>query len=137
MPIEKGGGAVDITFIAHAAGSLAAYQYFGVYTSGVSTNGLPYVTVCTQTSSATGRCIGVLQNDPAASAPAIVRVAGITKMATVAAVTAGALVGCSTSGTAFTVTSSAHYILGVALSTSASTSGELIDVLLQPGGSLC
>jgi hypothetical protein len=136
MPIEKSGGAVDLTFVAHAAGSLAAYQYFGVYSTGVCSNGLPYVTLCAQTSNATGRMLGVLQNDPIASAPAIVRVSGITKMATVTAITAGALVGCSTGGCAFTVTSSAHYIIGVALSTTASTSGELIDVLLQPGGSL-
>jgi hypothetical protein len=134
MPIEKSGFAWDETFAAHSSGSLAAYQYFAVYSTGVATNGLGYVALCITSTNGANRAIGVLQNDPAAGQAADVRLLGITKWATSATVSAGALVTCGTDGTALSATTTAHVVLGKALSASVSTSGELIDVLLFPMG---
>jgi hypothetical protein len=132
MSIEKSGWAWDETFVAHSSGTLAGYQYYFVYSTGAATNGLPYVALCVNATNGTNRPLGVLQNDPAAGQAAVVRIMGITKIATEAAVTAGAIVTCSTGGTALTSTTTGNSAMGKALSTSATTSGEIINLLLAP-----
>lgn len=124
----------DLGCVAHSSGSLAAYQYFAVYSTGIYANGQPYVALSITSTNGANRALGVLQNDPAAGEPAEVRLLGVTKWATEAAVTAGSLVTCSTAGTALTATTTAHIVMGKALSASATTSGEIIDVLLLPMG---
>lgn len=135
MALEKSGWAWDETFTAHSSGSLATSQYFCVYSTGTCTNSLGYVALCITSTNGTNRAIGVLQNNPAAGQPAEVRLRGVTKMATSAVVTAGAQVTCGTDGTALTASTTAHTVLGKALSASASTSGEIITVLFDPQGS--
>jgi hypothetical protein len=132
--IEKGGFAWDISMLAHSSGSLANNQYFFVYSTGTVTMGNGYVGVCLSSTDGSGRALGVLQNDPAASQAATVRLMGFTKIATEAAVTAPCLITCSTAGTAATASSTGNHVLGFALSSSATTSGEIIDALLIPGG---
>ena len=134
MAIEKSGWAFDLNFAAHSSGSLAAYQYFLVYSTGVATNSLPYVALCLNSTNGSGRAIGVMQNDPAAGQAAVVRVAGITKVATQATVSALDPICCSTAGTAETATTTGEFVIGMALSASATTSGEIIDALLWPSG---
>jgi len=133
MAIEASGFRWDETFVAHSSGSLAAYQYFAVYSTGTATNGLGYVALCVNATNNASRMLGVLQNDPAASQAAEVRLLGVTKWATEAAVTAGVLVTCSTAGTAVTASTTAQVVVGKALTAAVSTSGEIIDVLLMPG----
>lgn len=62
-----------------------------------------------------------------------IRIYGITKMVASAAIVYGAPIRNTTTGTAVTATTAGQRILGVALS-AAAAAGDVIDVLLTPGG---
>jgi hypothetical protein len=132
--IEASGFKFDLGCVAHSSGTLATAKYFAVYSTGIAADGQPYVALCLTSTNGNNRALGVLQNNPAASEAAEVRLIGITKWATEAVVAAGAQVTCSTAGCALTATTTAHTVMGRALSASATTSGEIIDVLLLPNG---
>jgi hypothetical protein len=133
MSILRSGWAWEESFVA-ATTVLQNKQFFAVYTTGAATNGLGYCTLAVSSTNGTNRAVGVLQDRPASGEPGKVMIRGITKWATEAAVSYGALVTCSTAGTALTITSTAEYTMGRALSASLTTSGEIISVLLDPNG---
>lgn len=81
---------------------------------------------------ATDISIGVLYNNPAAGAEAMVALGPIVKVQADAAVSAGAMVGTSADGQAVTKSAADDHVYGVAL-TAASNAGELITVLVQSG----
>lgn len=78
--------------------------------------------------------IGILQNKPGLNQAASVSVAGSSKAIAGAAIAAGALVASDVNGALVTALTT-NYILGVALS-AAGGAGEIISVLLRPGGKL-
>lgn len=130
-----GSGEFDVTFMA-ATTVLQDRQFFAVYSTGAATNALGYVTLAVSATQGANRAIGILQNEPSNGGAAQVRMIGLSKWATEAAVAYGALLACSTAGTAYTVTSSLEHIMGMALSASVSTSGEIITALLLPAGNI-
>lgn len=75
---------------------------------------------------AANTCIGVLDNDPASGTSARVAVAGVSKIYTSAAITAGALVSHTASGYALAATSGA-LVIGRALTTAANA-GDIITI---------
>jgi len=88
-----------------------------------------FVNICTATSvSSTGGPLGILQDAVTSGHSAAVRLLGISKVYSSAAIAVGAQITSSTAGTAVTATSGG-YILGTAL-TASTAAGELIDVLL-------
>ena len=78
--------------------------------------------------------IGVLQNKPNTAQAAAVTFAGSSKVVAGAAIAAGALIASDINGAAVAA-SAGNYIIGIALN-AAGGAGELISVLLRPGGKL-
>jgi len=112
----------DISF--KAAADLSAKQFYIVELSAANT-----VNVC---DAATDVPLGVLQNKPAAANRAArVRISGVTKVVASAAISAGALVGTTATGTAVTKSADADHVLGIALE-AASAASEQISVLIRP-----
>jgi hypothetical protein len=130
MAIESGGFKNDET--CKAGFDARLYQYCIVKSS----QGLvpPVIELCTGSSSGAAAAFGILQNNPNTSHAATVRMltGGISKLATVAAVTVGNLIACSTGGTGIVATTSTEYVFAKALTASASTSGIIINVMLFP-----
>lgn len=78
---------------------------------------------------------GILQDKPnAQGVNGIVANGGISKVVASAAITKGDMIGCAASGQARTATTS-DYIMGRALDT-ATAQGQIIRILLKPGGKL-
>ena len=78
--------------------------------------------------------IGILQNKPGINQASAVAIGGSSKAIAGAAVAAGALVASDVNG-AIVAALATNYIIGVALS-AAGGAGEIISVLLRPGGKL-
>lgn len=115
---------LTVTGIANA--DLSAGQYCFVTTNSSARVAL---------SAAAANADGILQDKPSAAGKScIVAVAGISKVVASAAITKGDLVGCAASGQARTAAAS-DYIHGRALET-ASAQGQIISILLKPGGKL-
>jgi hypothetical protein len=111
--------------ISLAAGAdLSAKQYTFVKLSG---------TGVISVAAATDIPVGVLQNAPASGKTAEVSVDGIVKLKASAAITAGALVGTTSTGLAVAVvagTDTTKYVLGQAI-TAAGASGDIITVAID------
>ncbi len=87
------------------------------------------VTAC---NGATDRVLGVCLQTVAASGDAApIRVLGVAKVVASAAISAGAVVGTTATGTAVTKSSAGDLVVGVALE-AAGAAGDIISVLLQP-----
>jgi hypothetical protein len=107
-----------------AGANLSALQYTFVKISGT---GVVAVAAATDTP------IGVLLNDPTSGETAEVAVSGIVKLKASAAITAGAAVGTTSTGTAVTVvpgTDTTKYLLGRAI-TAAGAAGDIITVAIN------
>jgi hypothetical protein len=130
--INETGNEAD--FSLYAASTMTSKQYYTIQTTAVAVNGLATAKLCTAgTTNGSNRVFGVLQNTPKLGESAKVRLWGITKAATVSAVSFGDMLTGSTSGAVATATTD-NYTIGQALSASASTSGELITMILFNGG---
>jgi hypothetical protein len=112
----------DMSQTAALAGPNGAGQYLFVKVSG-SKLAIP----CASNSDV---AIGVLQNDPLPGAPALIAFAGVSKIVSGAAVTAGAALMSDTSGRAITQTTT-NPICGIALETSAAAN-QIIEMLVLP-----
>lgn len=109
-----------------AAGDLSSSQYLFVKMSGAQ---------CTVATGATDKCVGVLQNKPAAAnRAATIVVSGVSKCVAAGAITAGTVVYIDATGKV-TGTAASNTPVGVTLTASAS-SGDLISVLLRPLGAV-
>lgn len=107
-----------------AGANLSAAQYTFVKISGT---GVVAVAAATDTP------IGVLLNDPASGETAEVAISGVVKLKASAAITAGAAVGTTSTGTAVTVvagTDTTKYLLGRAI-TAAGAAGDIITVAIN------
>ena len=107
-----------------AGADLSAKQYTFVKISG---------TGVISVAAATDAPIGVLLNDPASGETAAVAVSGIVKIKASAAITAGAAVGTTATGTAVTLTvgsDTTKYIVGRAI-TAAGSAGDIITVAIN------
>lgn len=79
---------------------------------------------------ATDICIGILQNAPTSGKTAEVAISGVSKLKASAAISAGALVGVTSTGLAVAVvagTDTTKYVFGQAI-TAAGASGDIITV---------
>jgi hypothetical protein len=117
MAFEK--SVLDVTFKAENA--FTSSQYLCVEISGAM-----QVDVC---DTAGEKCIGILQNTPAASGDAVVRLLGVSKAVAGAAITRGDFVGTTAAGKVQKHDDSTEYILGYALETASATS-EVIAVMI-------
>lgn len=118
-------GALDITF--KASSDLSSNQYCLVKMSG---SGTPHGVELTGADSSTDVIIGVLQNEPDEEEAAVVRVLGTSKVKVDGSVSIGDLVGVGTpAGYAHTADTDKDIYIGIALE-EASTSGDIIEVLL-------
>lgn len=107
-----------------AGADLSAKQYTFVKISG---------TGVISVAAATDAPIGVLLNDPESGETAAVAVSGIVKLKASAAITAGATIGTTATGTAVTLaagTDTTKYIVGRAI-TAAGASGDIITVAVD------
>lgn len=107
-----------------AGADLSAKQYTFVKISG---------TGVISVAAATDAPIGVLLNDPASGETAAVAVSGIVKLVASAAITAGATIGTTATGTAVTLaagTDTTKYIVGRAI-TAAGAGGDIITVAVD------
>jgi hypothetical protein len=107
-----------------AGADLSAKQYTFVKMSG---------TGVIAAAAATDIPIGVLLNDPASGETAAVAVSGVVKLEASAAITAGVLVGTTSTGTAVTLaagTDTTKFILGRAI-TAAGAAGDIITVAIN------
>lgn len=108
--------------ISLAAGAdLSAKQYTFVKMSGTGVVGA---------AAATDVCIGILQNAPTSGKTAEVAVSGVSKVKASAAISAGALVGVTSTGTAVALTvgtDTTKYVFGQAI-TAAGAAGDIIAV---------
>lgn len=107
-----------------AGADLSAKQYNFVKISGT---GVILVAAATDVP------IGVLLNDPASGETAAVAVSGIVKLEASAAITAGATIGTTATGTAITLaagTDTTKYIVGRAI-TAAGAAGDIITVAID------
>ena len=107
-----------------AGADLSAKQYTFVKISG---------TGVISVAAATDAPIGVLLNDPASGETAAVAVSGIVKLVASAAITAGATIGTTATGTAVTLaagTDTTKYIVGRAI-TAAGAAGDIITVAVD------
>lgn len=107
-----------------AGADLSAKQYTFVKISG---------TGVISVAAATDAPIGVLLNDPASGETAAVAVSGIVKLKASAAITAGATIGTTATGTAVTLaagTDTTKYIVGRAI-TAAGAAGDIITVAVD------
>jgi hypothetical protein len=132
MASETGGLVWDETFICHTSSGIN--KYCVVTSTGAGDGGYLYIGMCLSATAGANGPIGILQDDLDASEPGRVRIMGISKAATVAVVAANAVVTCSTDATAVSAATSGQKIIGRALTASATTSGEIIEVMLYPGG---
>lgn len=83
-------------------------------------------------SAVTAVVCGIVQDNPNSGQPATVRLLGKSKMATVAAITYGALVGPAATGQGITKTigtNTTHFVIAQAIATTAS--GDLAEVLIK------
>lgn len=107
-----------------AGADLSAKQYTFVKMSGTGVVGA---------AAATDVCIGVLQNAPTSGKTAEVAIDGVTKLKASAAISAGALVGVTSTGLAVAVvagTDTTKYVFGQAI-TAAGASGDIITVAID------
>lgn len=105
---------------------LSGSQYLCITVNGTSGNA--------DVAGAGAKCIGVLQNEPSTGQAASVRVMGITKAISGAAVTVGDAVASDAAGKVVTQATTAVTV-GVALE-AAGGADEIISVLLLPGGEI-
>lgn len=103
-----------------ASASLAAKQYHVVALA--STAGEVIVAAA-----GTSKCLGILQNDPAAGEPTSIVAFGLTKAVAEASVSAGALLTANSTGQVQATTTANDQIVGRALSASVNA-GDMIDV---------
>ena len=114
----------QVTLSIPAGADLSAKQYTFVKISGTG------VISC---AAATDVPIGVLLNDPASGETAAVAVSGIVKLTASAAITAGATIGTTATGTAVTLAAGSDttkYIVGRAI-TAAGATGDIITVAVD------
>lgn len=107
-----------------AGADLSAKQYTFVKLSGTSV---------VSAAAATDLPIGVLLNDPASGETAAVAVSGVVKVKASAAITAGAIVGTTSTGLAVSLTAgtdTTKYILGRAV-TAAGAANDIITVAVN------
>jgi hypothetical protein len=107
-----------------AGADLSAKQYTFVKISG---------TGVIAAAAATDIPVGVLLNDPASGETAAVAVSGVVKVKASAAITAGALFGTTSTGTAVTLaagTDTTKFILGRAI-TAAGAAGDIITAAIN------
>lgn len=131
MPTEK--QIWDETFKAGADLSAAGKQFLAVkITGGVSPNNTIDVA-----SAATDRCVGILQNKPAANQAAEIRLMGISRAisdGSGTSIAAGDYVGPNSSGKMVKKATADYNVLGIALDPS-TANGTIIGVLLLGGAS--
>lgn len=119
MAIEYVDSQTKVSFVAGA--DLSSKQYTFVKISG---------TGVIAAAAATDIPIGILQNAPTSGKVAEVAISGVSKVKASAAITAGAVVGLTATGTAVALTvgtDTTKYILGVAV-TAASAANDVITV---------
>lgn len=117
--MSKASYVLDRTFTAE--NDLSAKQYYFVELSAAN-----QVDVC---DAATDFPIGVLQNEPEAGEGANVRLLGTSKVIASAAISAGAYVGTTATGTAVAKTADGDIVRGIALE-AATAASDLIEIML-------
>lgn len=124
MPTQA--GILDITFVADQ--DLRTKQYFFVK---LQSTGTPYGVVLA--SAITDNIIGVLQNEPNVGEPAVVRVAGTTKVSagTPVGLVVGDEVTTDANGQACKASTTPYASIGLMLESTATTAvGDVVEILI-------
>lgn len=128
MATEGGFLGLDISLAAQADYSTTGQFRF------MSLSGADAATMCVSyTTGGSAGAFGILQNAPSSGRAATVRILGMSKCVADAAISAGALISCSTQGRAVTAASTGYHIVGRA-NTASTAAGQIIEVFLLPLG---